>query len=75
MVTDPHFVARESIVTVNDAKLGPVRMQAPTPRLSASPGQVRFPGPRLGEHNDEIYKGLLGKSDGDIAALRAAGIV
>ncbi|MEO8753281.1 MAG: CoA transferase [Casimicrobiaceae bacterium] len=75
IVVDPHFVARESIVTVEDAKLGPVRMQAPTPRLSESPGEVRFPGPRLGEHNDEIYKGLLGKSDGDIAALHAAGIV
>lgn len=75
VVADPHFVARESIVTVNDPKLGPMRMQAPTPRLSASPGNVRFTGPRLGEHNDEIYKGLLGKSDGDIAALHAAGIL
>lgn len=75
VVADPHFVARESIVTVNDPKLGPMRMQAPTPRLSASPGKVRFTGPRLGEHNDEIYKGLLGKSDGDIAALHAAGIL
>jgi formyl-CoA transferase len=75
VVADPHFVARNSIVTVNDKKLGPVRMQAPTPRLSASPGNVRFTGPRLGEHNDEIYKGLLGKSDSDIAALHAAGIL
>jgi formyl-CoA transferase len=74
-MADPHFVARGSFATVVDQKLGPVRMQAPTPRLSATPGTIGFTGPLLGQHNDEIYRGLLGKSEQELAALRDEGIV
>jgi hypothetical protein len=37
-------VARESSVAVHDAKVGAVRMQAPTPRLSVTVGKLNFPG-------------------------------
>lgn len=70
VVADAHFQARQSIVSVDDPKLGPVRMQAPTPRLSRTPAEVGFPGPALGQHNDEIYRELLGLSAEQVAELR-----
>ncbi|WP_285578770.1 CaiB/BaiF CoA transferase family protein [Actinoallomurus iriomotensis] len=54
MLKDEHFRARDSIVDVPDPVLGPVPMQSVTPRLSATPGRIRWVGPRLGEHDDEV---------------------
>jgi crotonobetainyl-CoA:carnitine CoA-transferase CaiB-like acyl-CoA transferase len=68
---DPHFIAREAIVTVADEELGDVRMQCVVPRFSETPVSVRRAGPSLGQHNDEIY-GALGLSPPEIARLRAA---
>jgi crotonobetainyl-CoA:carnitine CoA-transferase CaiB-like acyl-CoA transferase len=52
---DPHLVAREAIVSLQDEELGTVRMQNVVPRFSATPGSVRVAGPALGEHNDEVW--------------------
>jgi succinyl-CoA---D-citramalate CoA-transferase len=54
MLADPHFAAREAIVTVPHPRFGSVAMQNVMPRMSRTPGSVRWPGPRLGEHNEEI---------------------
>lgn len=54
MLVDPHFAARESITTVDDPDIGPVPMQNVTPRLSATPGRIRWTGPPLGAHDTEI---------------------
>ena len=59
IVDDPQVRARESIVTVDDPVLGPVRQQAPVPRLDRTPPTIRRGAPRLGEHNEEVYIGLL----------------
>ncbi|TQS44870.1 CoA transferase [Cryptosporangium phraense] len=75
MFDDPHFAAREAIVTVDDPDLGPIAMQNVFPKLSASPGSVRTSGPALGQHNDEIYRDLLGLPEQEISRLRAAGII
>ncbi|MBI4505091.1 MAG: CoA transferase [Chloroflexi bacterium] len=73
---DPHFRARNMIIEVADKLLGPLRMQAVVPKLSETPGTVEWPGPQqLGEHNQEVYCGLLGYSAADLAALKAAGVV
>jgi formyl-CoA transferase len=58
MLRDPHFAARESIVRVPDPAFGEIAMQNVAPRLSETPGQVRWTGPLLGQHNDEVYGGL-----------------
>src|SRR5690606_9723494 len=60
MLDDPHFAARNAIVRVAHPEFGDVAMQDVFPRLSETPGRVRHAGPELGEHNDEVYRGLLG---------------
>jgi len=67
MFTDPHFAAREAIVRVMHPELGELPMQNVAPRLSRTPGKVRSAGPALGEHNREIWQGLLGLTPDEIA--------
>jgi formyl-CoA transferase len=63
MLADPHFAAREAIVTVDDPVLGPTPMQGVFPKLSATPGTVRKPAPRaVGEDTAEILERWLGRS-------------
>ena len=75
IAADPHYAAREDIVTVDDPTIGPVRMSAVYPRLSKTPGRVARGAPQLGEHNEEILCGVLGMSSETVAALRASGII
>jgi crotonobetainyl-CoA:carnitine CoA-transferase CaiB-like acyl-CoA transferase len=44
-------------------------------RFSATPLEYRQAPPLLGEHTDEVLRGLLGKSDSEIARLRAAKVI
>ena len=75
MLEDAQFKARESIVKVMHPQYGEVAMQNAFPRLSDTPGLVRWVGPELGQHTDEILKSVLGKTDEEIAALRTADVI
>jgi formyl-CoA transferase len=75
MFADPHFAARAAIVRLAHPQFGEVAMQNVFPKLSATPGQVRHVGPALGEHNDDVYRGLLGLGDGDLADLAKDGVI
>lgn len=75
IAADPHYAARQDIVVVDDPSIGPVRMQAVYPRLSATPGRIERGAPKLGEHNREVYAGLLGLNDAEMAALQADGVI
>ncbi len=75
MLADPHFAARQSIVKVAHPQFGDMAMQDVVPRLSETPGRVDHPGPELGQHNDEVYRGLLGLADDEVARLREAGVI
>jgi crotonobetainyl-CoA:carnitine CoA-transferase CaiB-like acyl-CoA transferase len=72
---DPHVAERGDIETVEDPVIGPVRMQGVYPRFSRTPGAVPRGAPRLGAHNDEVYRGLLGLGDEALDALRRERVI
>lgn len=75
MLDDPHFKARDAIVSVPHPDFGELRMQNVAPKLSETPGSIRSPSPEMGQHNDEVYRGLLGLDESRYAALKAANVV
>lgn len=61
MMADPHFAAREALVTVPDAEFGTVTMQGVFPKLSATPGSIRRPAPvAVGQDTDAVLERWLG---------------
>jgi formyl-CoA transferase len=76
MLEDPHFKARDAIVTTQHPYFGELRMQNVAPKLSETPGAIRTAAPtELGEHNDEVYSRLLGFGPERLAELRAAKVI
>jgi len=75
IAADPHFAAREDIISVDHPTIGPVKMPGIVPKFSETPGRVDWAGPDLGEHSDAIYEDLLGLDDAALCALRERGIV
>jgi formyl-CoA transferase len=75
MLADPQYRAREAIVETDHEVFGKVKMQGVFPKLSETPGAVRWPGPALGKHTDAVLCETLGFSPEKIAALRAEGVV
>ncbi|AJA63106.1 MULTISPECIES: CaiB/BaiF CoA transferase family protein [Bradyrhizobium] len=74
IVEDPHYAARDMILPTELPGDVTVKMPGIAPKLSDTPGAVRWPGPTLGQHTDEVLKGL-GLQAGDIAQLRRSGAV
>jgi formyl-CoA transferase len=72
MLEDPQFAARQSIVEVDHPVFGKVKMQNAFPRLSETPGSVRWPGPALGAHTREVLESLGVDADrlADLAARK-----
>ena len=75
MLADPHYQARDAIVDVAHPVFEQLKMQNVFPKLSRTQGTVRWPGPELGAHNDEVYRELLGLSAEELAGLRQQGVV
>jgi len=75
IMVDPQFKAREDIVTVQHPIIGEVPVPNVVPKFSRTPGRVRSAAPLLGEHNEEVYCGLLGMSTAELAALKQAGVI
>ena len=74
LVNDPHVLARDTITTVDDEDLGPLKMQNLIFRLGDTPGAIRWPGRRLGQDNEAVYASL-GVDGPRLAELRAKGVV
>jgi crotonobetainyl-CoA:carnitine CoA-transferase CaiB-like acyl-CoA transferase len=74
MMSDPHFRARGLFeeVSVDGA---PLKVPALTPMLAQTPGRTDWPGPDVGEHNQEILCGRLGLSEETLTELKARGVV
>ncbi len=75
ILRDPQYAARENIIAAPDPDLKEIRMVGIIPKFSETPGAVRTPGPRLGEHNREIYEGRLGLDEHEMAHLRAEEVI
>jgi formyl-CoA transferase len=75
MLEDAHFRARQAIITTKHPQLGDLKMQNVAPKLSLTPGGVRSSAPDLGQHNAEVYGGLLGYDAARMAGLNARGII
>jgi crotonobetainyl-CoA:carnitine CoA-transferase CaiB-like acyl-CoA transferase len=75
LLDDPQLQARNAYPAIEDPELGSMRVQGPVPRFSATPGQVTHLGPRLGEHNAEVYADLLGLDAGRLAELHERGVI
>ncbi len=73
-LADPHVVAREIVVDMPDAESGRLTMHNVIPRLSQTPGHLRRPAPRLGEHTAEIL-GQFGIDRATLDALARDGVI
>ena len=74
LVKDPHVQERGIVFEAPDDEMGEVPMHAIVPRLSRTPGALRTPAPKVGQHNEEVYT-RIGYSDERLAALRQRGVI
>ena len=72
---EPQVKARGVKIELEHAAAGKLPLVASPMRFSGTPLEYRLPPPLLGEHTGEVLKGLLGKSDAEIATLRAEGVL
>ena len=73
---DPQFQAREMLVEHHDPEFGAYVGPGIVPKLTRTPGSVRWSAPwELGSHNDEVYGELLGLDEDERASLREAGVI
>jgi len=72
-MNDPHFNARGMFEEVEiDGR--PLKIPAIMPRLSETPGRTEWPGGPVGEHNEEVLRGILGLGAEEVADLREQGV-
>lgn len=74
LMDDPQVRFRDTITTVADEDLGPLRMQNLMVRLTGTPGEIRFPGRRLGQDNGALYAELLDIDEVELERLRQEGV-
>ncbi len=72
---DPHYQERGLLELVDHPSTGPYLMPGVAWKMSKTPGEIRWPAPRLGEHNDFVYGELLARTGAEIAALRSQGVI
>jgi formyl-CoA transferase len=73
---DPQYREREMLVEMEDEELGTIVAPGVVPRLSETPGEVRWAGSwRLGCHNADVYGGLLGLAADELRALAEEGVI
>jgi crotonobetainyl-CoA:carnitine CoA-transferase CaiB-like acyl-CoA transferase len=75
LLAHPQLLAREMIVRLPHDTVGEVTVTGVPVKLSGTPGAVRHLGPTIGQHNDEVFGGLLGLSTEEMDRLRAADVI
>jgi crotonobetainyl-CoA:carnitine CoA-transferase CaiB-like acyl-CoA transferase len=71
---DPQYRARGNIRTT-DSRIGPIAVPEVVPRLSRTPGEIRWLGEGLGAQNHEIFQDILGLESAEITRLREEGVI
>ena len=74
-LADEQVLSRNMVVEVEHPLGGKAKMPGNPVKLSDTYEDTFSPPPTLGQHNEEVYKGLLGKSDEDLKALLANGVI
>jgi crotonobetainyl-CoA:carnitine CoA-transferase CaiB-like acyl-CoA transferase len=72
---DPIYQELGDIITIDDADLGPVKMQGVIPRMANHPGHVWRTGPALGTDDELVYQQYLGLPEDEFNRLKADGVV
>jgi crotonobetainyl-CoA:carnitine CoA-transferase CaiB-like acyl-CoA transferase len=75
MVADPQVQAREMFVERDHPTYGRLKLTGTPLKMSRTPGRVRSLAPAPGEHNEDIFVGLLGHSREELARWQAEGVV
>lgn len=73
--TDAQYRHRGMVREVDDPTLGKVLHSGVVPHVPEGPGSIRWPGPEIGQHTQEVLGGMLGMTAGEIRALRQAGAI
>ncbi len=74
MINDPHYQARGMFEQVEiDGK--PLKIPAILPKLDSTPGKTDWSGPKLGSHNEEVFRDILGLGNDELKALKASSVV
>ncbi|KPM53310.1 acyl-CoA transferase [Frankia sp. R43] len=75
VLADPQYQALDTITTVDDPDLGPLKMQNLLFRLSTTPGEIRWTGRAVGADTADVLAERLGMSADEIAKLREEGVL
>ncbi|MCS0542943.1 CoA transferase, partial [Aeromonas veronii] len=74
IVNDPHYQARDMILEMEHEDIGKMKVPGIVPKLSKTPGQVKWLGPKIGEHNMEVLK-EIGLTDEMIQEMEKKGVI
>lgn len=75
IVRDPQYAARGTIEEVDAPGIGKLKVPGIVPQFSGTPPSTAWPGPPLGAHNAEVYQGILGLSESELAELKVEGVI
>ena len=75
LAQDPQVVANQFIQSFTHPTLGEIKLVAPPLKFNGDGLPVRCPAPELGQHTEEVLKGLCGYTADEVAALRQAGVL
>ena len=75
LLADPQSLARGMVQQFDYGTLGRLPVPGTPIKLSLTPGRIRTPSPKVGEHNREVYGELLGLSESRLGSLKLQGII
>jgi formyl-CoA transferase len=73
IVQDDYVLEREALIEIPDAEMGELPTHPVIPRMSGTPGAIKSPAPKVGEHNEALLKPMLGEAE--YAKLKKTGVI